>query len=1051
LEDRRLLATIMVNTLTDPATPVLREISLREAIAQANPGDMITFSPGLTGTINLDSKDGAIKPQFKTNLTITGPGASTLSIDGQGATGILSIDFNTTVKISGLTLENGNSSSGYGGAIENFGNLTLTDCVLSGNTASVGGGAIQNTYGLVTVTGCTISGNSAGIFGGGVENVQGSLTILDSTVANNSSGNQGGGLDNIAATMTMVNCTVSANSATSVGGGLYNNGATAKVDNTIVADSLSGGDIVNNSTLTGTNNLVSDGSGTGLSGTVTGNPLLAPLASYGGPTPTMALFAGSPAIGAAKISLAIPGVTLPHTDQRGLFRVVAGSEDIGAFQTQLGQGKTPTVAISGPATALAQQQLIFTFTVTDPTSADQGGTFAYAIDWGDNTGVEIVRGSSAVQVVHAYAAANSYNLTVTALDQGGYSSLPTKVASPFAVAALSASSLNQAVQAQTTVALQVTTVAQENAVFNAVNSVKPPTGGWNIVVNTAAGQYSDAVINTPSSGHVTVTSAPPSQASSGGSGGTVVSGGSTPPPAFASWSQVTNTNSNISGAATFQGNSPALTVDQGTTTWSGIELLTKTDSPTILVTGGTLILQDDFINGTPSRNQPVIEVDGGTLILGPAITINPTTNGSARTGSGGGKVQVQGNVVAAFGTAAFVHVTGAGKVIDEGGTTYDRVASDGTLMPVSSHVTVTQLASSASPAVYGQPVTYTATVTNISGTEVVPTGTVQFVVDGTNLGTAVPLDAAGQAVSPAVSFLTGTNHTVQSVYNPSPGFMGSNTSLTQVAQAVAVEPDSSNHALTDLFLGSPGTTSNDEVQVKPVGGSSTGNTGVEVHTSLDGVSVATTYNQSFTTIFVFLQNGNDTVELASSLTINAVVTAGAGNDHVTLGNGDNIVTLGNGNDAVLVGDGTDIVTVGNGNDNVKLGDGTDTVTVGNGNDNVKLGDGSDVIVEGNGNDNVTAGDGADLVVGGLGQHTIQLGNGNDILIDGSATVVNSGDSFQQILSDWNSNSSASVDTRLKVVYNTTHPNVLRAGSGRDWWFFTENKDSTNIKNTDRLN
>ena len=127
------------------------------------------------------------------------------------------------------------------------------------------------------------------------------------------------------------------------------------------------------------------------------------------------------------------------------------------------------------------------------------------------------------------------------------------------------------------------------------------------------------------------------------------------------------------------------------------------------------------------------------------------------------------------------------------------------------------------------------------------------------------------------------------------------------------------------------------------------------------------------------------------------------------------------------------------------------MTVGNGNDNVQLGNGSDVIVEGNGNDNVSAGNGADLVVGGLGQHTIQLGNGNDILIDGSATVVNSGDSLRQILSDWNASSSASVNTRLKVVYNTSHPNVLKAGSGRDWFFFTYSKDVANKKSTDRLN
>ena len=128
-----------------------------------------------------------------------------------------------------------------------------------------------------------------------------------------------------------------------------------------------------------------------------------------------------------------------------------------------------------------------------------------------------------------------------------------------------------------------------------------------------------------------------------------------------------------------------------------------------------------------------------------------------------------------------------------------------------------------------------------------------------------------------------------------------------------------------------------------------------------------------------------------------------------------------------------------------------TVTVGNGNDNVRLGNGDNVVVEGNGNDHVRAGNGADLVVGGLGQHTIQLGNGNDILIDGSATLTQSNDSLRQVLTDWKASASTSVNTRLKVTYNASHPNHLSAGSGRDWFFYTYPKTTSNRKPTDRLN
>ncbi len=55
---------------------------------------------------------------------------------------------------------------------------------------------------------------------------------------------------------------------------------------------------------------------------------LAPLASNGGPTPTVALLAGSPAVDNGSANIA--GVNVPETDQRGFPRT--GGIDIGAFQ-----------------------------------------------------------------------------------------------------------------------------------------------------------------------------------------------------------------------------------------------------------------------------------------------------------------------------------------------------------------------------------------------------------------------------------------------------------------------------------------------------------------------------------------------------------------------------------------------------------------------------------------------------------------------------------------------------------------------------------------------
>ena len=70
-----------------------------------------------------------------------------------------------------------------------------------------------------------------------------------------------------------------------------------------------------------------------LTGTIAAplDPLLAPLGNYGGPTQTMALLPGSPAIDAGSNALIAAGVT---TDQRGLPRIVNGTVDIGAYEVQ---------------------------------------------------------------------------------------------------------------------------------------------------------------------------------------------------------------------------------------------------------------------------------------------------------------------------------------------------------------------------------------------------------------------------------------------------------------------------------------------------------------------------------------------------------------------------------------------------------------------------------------------------------------------------------------------------------------------------------------------
>jgi len=125
---------------------------------QSPPGETLTF--GVSGLITLTSGELLIT----TNLTITGPGASQLTVQRSTAGG--TPDFRIfdirsgIVTLSGLTVNNGRSDSGGGLLNQARAALTMHDVVFSGNAATNAGGGIKN-VGTLTLDRAMISGNSA--------------------------------------------------------------------------------------------------------------------------------------------------------------------------------------------------------------------------------------------------------------------------------------------------------------------------------------------------------------------------------------------------------------------------------------------------------------------------------------------------------------------------------------------------------------------------------------------------------------------------------------------------------------------------------------------------------------------------------------------------------------------------------------------------------------------------------------------------------------------------------------------------------------------------
>jgi hypothetical protein len=269
----------------------------------------------------------------------------------------------TAVQQNSVTGGNG-AIPGEGGGIANSGHLTLQRVTVSGNTALGGPGGVScrpppqgcfalkggpgyggGEFGSVTMVNSTVSGNAA------IGGIEGPCTTCGHHEGGGD-GYGGGALCTSDATIpiTLVNTSVAGNQASGgsgtpngqgFGGGLYGGlycppGIT--LTNSIVASNVgsSGPDCDGTVTSGGHNLLGSDSSCSGFTGVgdlVNVDPVLGPLQNNGGPTLTIALLSGSPAIDAADDAVcAAPPVN--GKDQRGVARPQGPHCDIGAYEKQ---------------------------------------------------------------------------------------------------------------------------------------------------------------------------------------------------------------------------------------------------------------------------------------------------------------------------------------------------------------------------------------------------------------------------------------------------------------------------------------------------------------------------------------------------------------------------------------------------------------------------------------------------------------------------------------------------------------------------------------------
>ncbi len=347
LECRHAPAQFTVNTITDTGAGSGLTGDLRYCIAQAdsNPGaDTITFALGGPATITLNGTQLTLSDKTGAT-TIAGPGAKSLTINANQKSRVLNLAHSVTANIDGVTITGGNVGIGFAGggiALDFRCALILTNSTLNLNSAPDGGGIYASALSKVNLTNSTLSGNSAVSLGGGIcTDSSTTVTLVNSTFTGNSAGGNGGCIFTSSNNnVTVTNSTFSGNSAKNSGGVILNGGTLMATNSTFSGNSAaSGGAIANFKTLTLNNSIVagnSAASNADILGTFSQtNSLLnisAPaaglgtLGNYGGPTQTIPLLPGSPAID--------KGTTLASiiTDQRGIARQQGIAFDIGAFE-----------------------------------------------------------------------------------------------------------------------------------------------------------------------------------------------------------------------------------------------------------------------------------------------------------------------------------------------------------------------------------------------------------------------------------------------------------------------------------------------------------------------------------------------------------------------------------------------------------------------------------------------------------------------------------------------------------------------------------------------
>jgi hypothetical protein len=290
----------------------------------------------------------------------TGAGTANSTVGGVFDSGHLTLVSSTVASNTASAHSGIGKATASAGGIEAGQGESITKSTVRGNRAVAvsdssdavaTGGGVDEPVGSLVLRASTVSGNtstatadgshSASATGGGIELSGGSATnlIVNSTIANNAVSSHAGtasaggaGIHSAAGTLHLVAATVAGSTSNVGAGGLLVDTGTTTLRATILASNTApASPDCQGSIASAGHNLIGKTGGCLFGATSTDElnkpPKLGPLHGNGGPTTTMAVLVGSPALNA------IPKTVCPVLrDQRGIKRPQGPGCDIGAYE-----------------------------------------------------------------------------------------------------------------------------------------------------------------------------------------------------------------------------------------------------------------------------------------------------------------------------------------------------------------------------------------------------------------------------------------------------------------------------------------------------------------------------------------------------------------------------------------------------------------------------------------------------------------------------------------------------------------------------------------------